>query len=695
MMLASFFIINFSLNDVFADEKKITTQSFSFENTTIIEFTNGGFEEINTIKIWLANDSPTLFKSENGWTSTINSQNMMIFTTLDSLKQNEIVKFGIISDNPHPFFQWEILDNDGNSFDAGQTQSSSALSSTITNEPESIKEISGILSESTFMIVPKSIHPGSTIRIIGDHFIPNSILKLYLDDTLLQSFKTNDNGYFAFTTKIPTKTKIGPMDFILTDTQGNEKIIHVNLTETKQKVLKNTDLSVFEIQDEFFRSDKLEFSGVANPNSSLTLQISNPLGTLLLTKIVSVDPQGHWSALINIPSDAPLDTYSAKITDGKNTVSQFWDVVLSKKIRILPIKPMFQSGELIKFNGTANSNEQINIKFVDPQGNEILSNHFIVNPSGYFEIEYLTSSLSSDGTYVLYAFQEHESEIVFVGLNEYPKKILSAKLNNVNFSYGDMAIIGITGEPFQDLTFSIISANNNEKFNDQISLGPDGKRNYVLNLNSFFPGVYTMIVSLASSQVSEVFTVGFEPSSTSIKFDIIDKTYNPGQTIFVSGKSEPNSTLILLLIDPDGIVVGEKETFVNNNGDLSIANFVVPYDAMSGRWIIRAEGVPTFTDFNFQVNSLEKNELRVSVIDINYSSSGTFVTIGGFSTVEERVKITIEDSNGNSIFQTNLRTAESGEFNLLWKVPSEHVSGTYSVIVENSFGKTNSVIFDL
>jgi len=64
-------------------------------------------------------------------------------------------------------------------------------------------------------------------------------------------------------------------------------------------------------------------------------------------------------------------------------------------------------------------------------------------------------------------------------------------------------------------------------------------------------------------------------------------------------------------------------------------------------------------------------------------------------TGEQRVKITIEDPRGNTVFQTNVRTTESGEFDLLWKVPPEYVSGTYSVIVEDSFEKTTSTIFDL
>jgi len=219
-----------------------------------------------------------------------------------------------------------------------------------------------------------------------------------------------------------------------------------------------------------------------------------------------------------------------------------------------------KSEELIKFNGTASPGERINIKLVDPQGNEVLSKNFIVHTSGFFEIEYPTLSSSLEGTYILYAFQEHETEIVFVGLDQHPKKPLSTKLNNVNYHSGDVAIIGITGEDSQDPKLLILDQNGNEKFSDKIELGPDGKKNYKLNLKKFPTGIYTLLVSMGSFQTSEAFTVGLQSSSMTIGLDMIKKTYTPGQSIHVIGKSEPNTTVNLFLIDPDGIIINKKYT---------------------------------------------------------------------------------------------------------------------------------------
>jgi len=347
------------------------------------------------------------------------------------------------------------------------------------------------------------------------------------------------------------------------------------------------------------------------------------------------------------------------------------------------------------FNGTAIPNERINIKLVNPQGNEVLSKNFVVNPSGFFEIEYPTLSSSSKGTYVLYAFQTYETQIIFVGLDVFPKKILSTQLNSVNYHNNDIAIIGITGEDSQDITLLILDDNDHEKFNDKIELGSDGKRLYPLNLSTFPSGVYTVVVSMASFQASDVFTVDLQSSHVPITFDMIKNTYNQGESIFVSGKSQPHTRVNLFLIDPEGIIINEQETFVDETGSLSATTFLIPYNESFGKWGVRAESGLNSVTFEFQVISLGNEGLSVSVTDIISLSLGTFVTIEGFVTEEQIVTITIADPNGTIIYYTNIETTKTGEFDLLWTVPPESLSGTYSVIVTDIFGKTTSSTFDL
>jgi len=180
VFFTSFTIIGFTLGGVFADEKEITSQSFSFENTTIIEFTNNSLEELKTVRIWLSDSSFKSMKSEYGWTSTITPQEVIIFITSDPIKTNETVKFGIKTDKPNPLVHWEALDKEENQIEIGKTQSQTKQAFPSTQEQRSIKGLTGILSESTFKVIPKNLHPGSTIRVTGDNFVPNSSLELFL-----------------------------------------------------------------------------------------------------------------------------------------------------------------------------------------------------------------------------------------------------------------------------------------------------------------------------------------------------------------------------------------------------------------------------------------------------------------------------------------------------------------------------------
>ena len=693
VLVTSFIVVGFVLDDVFADEKKITSKSFSLEDTSIVEFTNNGPEEIKIIRVWLDDSSFNSFKLQDDWTSPIASHNNLTFTTLEPLKTSETVKFGIKTEKSNPLIQWKALNKEGNLIEIGKTQSQNMPSFLIVPEQKPVKDLSVILSNSTFKIIPNNIHPGSTVRVTGDNFTPNSILELFLSDTKFKSFETDESGHFMLTMKIPKKIEAGPANFILKDKQENEKIINLHLTEIEQKIPKTIDLTVSEISNEFSPSDSIEFSGTAHPDNIIVITIKNSQGDLFSTEIINPDHKGDWATSVYIPFTTSLGKYSAEINDGRNTLIESWDVVMSKNIHIFSTKSKFKSEELMTFNGTANPDERINITLIDPQGDEVLTQNFIVNSSGFFEIGYPTFPSSSKGTYVLYAFQAYESEIAFVGLDVYPKKILSTQLNDVNYSNDDVAIIGITGESLQDLTISFMDDNDHETIIDKIELGSDGKRNYSLPLTTFPSGVYTLLVSIPSSQVSDVFTVDLQSSHIPIDLDMLKNTYNHGQSIHVTGTSQPNTIVNLFLIDPDGILINEKETFVDKNGNLYMSDFLIPYNDSFGKWIIRAESGLNTENFEFQVLSLDNEGLSVNITDIISSSAGQFVTIEGFVTEKQIVSITIDDPHGNTVFQTNIETTDTGEFDLLWNAPPGIV-GTYSVTVKDIFGKITNTVID-
>ena len=102
---------------VVAQEKVVEAKSIGFEETTIIEFENKGTTEIQTIRMWLGEDNAfKSFKTEKGWTGKKTLQGVLVFTTSESIKPGQSVKFGIKTDESMPGINWKVVDtNDTNS----------------------------------------------------------------------------------------------------------------------------------------------------------------------------------------------------------------------------------------------------------------------------------------------------------------------------------------------------------------------------------------------------------------------------------------------------------------------------------------------------------------------------------------------------------------------------------------------------
>jgi len=692
ILFAIIFANGLDLDNVFAANDQISSKSFSFENTIIIQFTNEGTKELKSFRIWLSDVSIKSFKSENGWTAQKLPQQVIVFTAVEPLKLGEIVKFGIKTDKPKPDINWKAIDITGNQIDTGKTLAETAQSFSNDKE-ETIEQIPGILSESNFRIIPEKPRVGSTIRVTGDDFAPKTNLELYLIDDRLKSFETDEDGHFMLTIKIPQKQKAEQVNFTIKDNLGNDKIINIQIDEEAPST--KIALTVSEISDQFNADETFMISGEAQPDGIIIVKIKNTQGNLLSSETKNVDSDGKWSFSYHIQPDTALSDYSLEITDGKDTITKFWNVVLAKDIQISSTKLKFKVGEPLKFNGTASPNETIDIILEDPKQNIVLAQSITVRQSGIVEIEYPTQPSSLEGTYVLFVFQDKQLEIATAGLEEFPRNKLAAKMDKLNYKIDDIATIGITGHDTENLELSIIDQSEKNWFSDTLQIGIDGKINYELNMTEFPPGIYTAAISLGSYQTTELFTVGLPTGSIQIDLEIIKKVYSPGQSILVIGKSQSNIIINLFLIDPDGILVQKKESFTNQKGEILMKDLNIPHDAIFGKWIIRAESGSQFANIEFPVDPSEEIELWVRATEIFSTPFEKFVTLEGFGLDNQLITITITDPEGNNISETQVRSTKDGEFSLFWTVPEDAVSGTYTVIVEAPTGDTANTSFAL
>ena len=105
------FSISLILTPLNGYAEEMDVKSVGLDKTTIITLTNDGAKDVKTFRIWLSQDTNfQSFKTERGWIGEKTPQGVIIFTSSESIKKNESVKFGIKTDKSNPVINWKGLD---------------------------------------------------------------------------------------------------------------------------------------------------------------------------------------------------------------------------------------------------------------------------------------------------------------------------------------------------------------------------------------------------------------------------------------------------------------------------------------------------------------------------------------------------------------------------------------------------------
>ena len=685
-----FTILNF--DNVDAAEKVVTANSVGFEKTTIIEFENSGTDDIETVRLWLGSDITfKSFKTEKGWTGTKSPQGVLIFTTTEPLKPGETVKFGVKTDKEKPGINWKALDEKDEQLETGKTLVSDLPSNIIEEQPSETSTTTtktdtttGVLSDSTFRLIPEKPNIGSTVRVTGESFGANQELDFYMDDKKLDSFKTDDSGFFIFTSKVPDDETANRVDFIIKDKQGNEKTYSLRLGDAPEVKITDEEipLSIENLPGKAHRGDVILVKGTGNPGSSITATITNPSGDVITTDSAEIGLDGKWTYETIVPIDAELGRYSATITDGKNNELRTWTIESSQKIQIVPSKLKFDPGEAITFNGTAIPDKNIEVVLENPQGSEVFSDIIEVDSSGFIEFEFVSTFADLEGTYVLFAFQDDNSAITLVGLGELPEAQLIVKPDKLNYDAADVAQLAIDGPPSATVSLLVVDPSDKTQFSDSVILGPDGKKNYELELTGYKSGVYTIVMTRGNAQAEDVFSVGLQTGSGPISIQTTKTDYMPGDPILVLGDSGTNILVTLTLIDPDGNEVKIKDSFTNKEGKISVDSFRVPSDAVAGTWSINGKSGPNFDTVEFEVNTGVEEGMLVIVEELE--DLPTLGEIINFRILGAQSTITVDIySSSDELVGEVSPPGFSDDYPTLWPIPDDLEPGTYTIVASD------------
>ena len=184
----------------YAYAEEITVTSIALEETSVLEVTNDSDKEVNSLRIWLGSDfNFKSFKTEKGWVGEKNAQGVIIFTSSDSIKPGESVKFGVKTDKVNSGINWKALDSKNVQIDIGKSVAKEIPKVVKNSEPSQTIQIpgEGISSESIFRVIPEKPNVGSTIRVTGDNFGSSQEFEFYIDSEKLGTFETDENGQWT------------------------------------------------------------------------------------------------------------------------------------------------------------------------------------------------------------------------------------------------------------------------------------------------------------------------------------------------------------------------------------------------------------------------------------------------------------------------------------------------------------------
>ena len=681
----------------------IDVESFSLEETTIISVENNSNEEINTIRIWLGSDfNFKSFKTEKNWVGEKTPQGVVIFTSSESIKPGESTKFGVKTDKVSTGINWKVLDDKDNQIEMGKVLSKELpevieIPEDTTNVIEQNSENSGpsINSESIFRIVPEKPNVGASIRVTGDKFGESQELDFYIDTEKIGSFVTDENGHFMTTMKIPETQNDGRVDFKIKDKEGEERKVSLRIEKIENRIPDSeiTKLTIQGIPNMVHRGDFLEIFGTGDPNSAITSTVTNEEGEIYVTRTAEVDSKGNWKLAepIIIPLDTPFGKYSATITDGRQNILKQWTVESDKIIIIIPSNLKFELGEIMKFNGTALPNKPVEVIIEDPFGKEIFSDIIQIDESGFVNFVYQTTQNSIKGTYTIIITQEKEKEFIFTGLGQLPSIPVKLEFDSLHYKAGDIANIALSGKASEVISLLIIDPSDKPKGDSiLITLQPDGRGSYQLDLEGYTSGVYTAVVSKAGDESQEVFTVGLQTGSGEIEAKITKPNYLPGDSILLLGDTSENVLLTVSLMDPDGNIIKEKESFSDKNGKITESSLRIPTDAKHGMWKINVKSGANFDIVEFEVLATLEEGMIVSVeegVDVGGVGKTISIKVNG---AQQTVEIEIIAEDGKVIETLSFPASDQGAIDLPWLIPKDTEPGLYTISVVDAFNSAKT-----
>jgi hypothetical protein len=681
-----------SISEVNAEEV-ISVNAVSYENTIIIEFENKSVSEIKTIKIWLGGDTSfKSFKSEPGWGGGKYSDGkLLIFTATNTLNPGESVKFGLTTNEKVNGINWKALDLNEQSIDTRKT-STQEISKIESEKIQEIKETGGALY-GTKKFIPELIRVGSDVRLAGNGFGSEKNLGLYLDNTIIKSVKTDEQGNFLTTISISDTSNIGTSEFLIKDESENFQSTNIKIEESKNRFLKTTTFQVNNIPAEVRHNELLTISGNAYPQSAIILAIENMDRVLEKIRVVTADANGVW-------------IYEEMISQAENTGEKYiiFKNNLDKTTKNLTIKSgslieisasavRYNIGETVSITGTSEPNKNTTIWVKDKDKKIVLYDVITSDGSGNLNYGFVTDDRFSTGTYTVIIKQQEEADATLFGIGQYPSTSVIVLLEKTNFALNSKAILNVVGIPSSNLTVAVLDSNDNLKMSNIITTNSLGKVKHTVDLDGLSAGVYRIAVSMQNIQDSVKFSIGLETGSGPISLATTQGNYSPGDSILLIGNTGNNARLTLTLLDPSGNISIQTEVFTDSGGSFSTEEMGIPSNGGLGTWKITAHSRLDSKSIDIIVSVPTDRGIAVQIEETVFSIGSTIMIKGIAVSDASNLEIKIINESDQVVISLHTPITSDAMFSLPWIVPNGFDPGTYTITVTDNINTDSFEIF--
>ena len=688
-----------SISEVNAEEV-ISVNASGYQNTIVIEFENESTSEIKTIRIWPGGEVTfTSFKSEPGWGGGKYSDGkMVVFTGTNTLNPGESVKFGLITDEKINAINWKALDRNDNDINKGKisiqaiSETSSDFIEEESKDVEQAKETGGELY-GTKKFVPEQIRVGSDIRLIGNEFNQEQSLKLYLDNTILKSVKTDEQGNFLTTISIPDTYNPGTGEFIIKDESGNIQTTNISIGEAKNRFLKTTTFEVNNIPAEIRYDETLTISGNAYPQSAIILSFENVDRVLEKSRVVVANANGEWIFNEVIDRAEDLGEKYVIIENNNDKTTKHLDVKSDYLLEISTSAIRYNEGETVVITGDSEPNQDTTVWVRDQDGKIVHYDVFKSESNGRLNYEFVASDSFDTGTYITTVKQESGTDATFFGINKYPSPSIITLTEKTNFTLNSKAVLTVIGPSSSKLSIKILDSNDQIKITDSITTSSTGKSRYTIDLDGLTSGIYRAVVSSTNIQDSIKFSVGLEPGSGAISLITTQENYSPGESILVLGSTGNNARITITLYAPSGSIISTTETFSDGSGSYSTDEIGIPVEPQLGTWKITAHSRLDTASVNINVSLPMENAIILQIEDTEFSVNNIVMIKGSAQSDSSRVGINITNENGDLVVSLETPITNDNTFSVPWTIPTNIETGTYTITVDDDVNSDSFEIF--